>query len=55
MKNLALMAEISTNSPAKPVIEFLDEYGLERFTELSASDLSDPKVHLLYIYRVGGR
>jgi len=49
VKNLALMAEISTNSPASPVIDFLDEFGLERFTEISASDLGDPRVTKVFV------
>ena len=50
VKNLALMAEISTNSrAAQPVIEFLDEFGLERFTEISASDLGDAMVTKVFV------
>jgi len=49
VKNLSLMAEISTNSPAVPVIELLDDCLLERFTDFSASDLSDPKVTKVFV------
>ena len=44
VKNLALMCEVSTKSPASPVIDCLDEFGLERFTDISASDLADRRV-----------
>mmetsp|Transcript_44711 Transcript_44711/g.100948 ORF Transcript_44711/g.100948 Transcript_44711/m.100948 type:complete len:1253 (-) Transcript_44711:314-4072(-) len=49
VKNLALMAEISTNSPPKPVIDMLDDFGLERFTVISAHDLSDPRVTKVFV------
>ena len=44
VKNLALMCEVSTKSPPAPVIDCLDEFGLERFTDISASDLADRRV-----------
>jgi DNA-directed RNA polymerase II subunit RPB2 len=31
------------------VIDFLDEFGLERFTEISASDLGDPRVTKVFV------
>uniref|UniRef100_A0A7S2WG72 DNA-directed RNA polymerase subunit beta n=2 Tax=Rhizochromulina marina TaxID=1034831 RepID=A0A7S2WG72_9STRA len=48
-KNLALMAEISTKSTAMPIIQFLDEFGLERFTDISAHDLGDPRVTKIFV------
>ena len=44
VRNLALMCEVSTKSPASPVIGCHDESGLERFTDISASDLADRRV-----------
>lgn len=39
VKNLALMAYISVGSPSAPIVEFLEEWGMENFEEFS-SDLS---------------
>lgn len=39
VKNLALMAFISVGSPSAPIVEFLEEWGMENFEEFS-SDLS---------------
>jgi DNA-directed RNA polymerase II subunit RPB2 len=36
VKNLALMAYISVGSPSAPIVEFLEEWGMENFEEFSS-------------------
>ncbi|KAF9129847.1 DNA-dependent RNA polymerase II [Mortierella sp. 14UC] len=41
VKNLALMTAISVGSPSAPIIEFLEEWGMENLEELTANNISD--------------
>ena len=41
VKNLALMAYISTGTPISPIIEFLEEWSTETFEEIVVADIAD--------------
>jgi len=41
VKNLSLMTNISVGSPSAPIIEFLEEWGMENLEELTASNIQD--------------
>lgn len=41
VKNLALMTAISVGSPSAPIIEFLEEWGMENLEELTANNISE--------------
>ncbi|KAG0031509.1 DNA-dependent RNA polymerase II [Podila clonocystis] len=41
VKNLALMSAISVGSPSAPIIEFLEEWGMENLEELTANNILD--------------
>ena len=44
VKNLALMAYISVGSPSAPIVEFLDEWGMENLEEFSSEMSKGTKV-----------
>jgi DNA-directed RNA polymerase II subunit RPB2 len=50
VKNLALMAYISTGSPQAPILEFLEEFGTTNLTELTSPRLvADPRTCSIFV------
>lgn len=44
VKNLSLMSTISVGSPSAPIVEFLEEYGLDNLVDIQVADAKTTKV-----------
>ena len=49
MKNLALMAYISSGTPQLPILEFLMEYGTEGLDEVPPSEIAKPTITKIFV------